>query len=140
MRVVGQPVDDRDVGVFGELLDDRLGECSDHDRVEVAGQDVGDVPDRLARAEPDLGAGEVDGVRAELLDRELERDARPQRGLLEEQAETAAGEERLVDVALALVLEPVGEVEQGEELLAAPVGDPQKIPSLQALHRVDARC
>ena len=101
-----------------------------HDRVEVAGQDVGDVPDRLAVPEPDLGAGQVDGMAAELLDRELEGNARPQRRLLEQQADAAAGEERFVDVALALVLQPVGEVEDGEQLLAAPVGDPQKIAVL----------
>ena len=64
---------------------------------------------------------------AELLDRELEGNACPQRRLLEQQAETAAGEERFVDVALALVLQAVGEVEDGEQLFAAPVGNPKKI-------------
>ena len=76
---------------------------------------------------------------AELVDGELERDARPQRRLLEEEPDRAPGEEGLVDIALALVLQPVGEVEDGEQLFARPVGDAQVIAALQALHRSDAR-
>ena len=120
--------------MLGELVQQLLGERSNDDRVEVAGQDVGNVPDRLAVPEPDLGAGQVDGMAAELLDRELEGNSRPQRRLLEQQAETAAGEERFVDVALALVLQAVGEVEDGEQLLAAPVGNPQKIAAFERFH------
>ena len=138
MGVVGQAIDDRDVRVFGDLLEDGLGERADDDRVEVAREDVRDVARRLPRAESDLGPGEVDGVSSELLDRKLERHPRPQGWLLEEQADAPGGEERLVGVPLAHVLEAVGEVEHREQLFAAPVRDPQEIPPLQALHRMDA--
>ena len=36
MELVGEPVDDRDVGVLGELVDVGLRERADHDPVEVA--------------------------------------------------------------------------------------------------------
>jgi hypothetical protein len=75
-------------------------------------------------------------VAAELVDGQLERHARPQRRLLEQQPDRAPGEEGLVDVALALVLQPVGEVEDGQELVAGPVGDGQVVaaPSGSAPH------
>src|SRR5260221_4677654 len=60
--------------------------------VHVGAQLVGDAADGLAGAEPPLLRGEIEAGTAELARGDLERDARAQRGLLEQQRHGLAGE------------------------------------------------
>ena len=106
------------VGVLGELLDVRLRERADHDRVEVAREHGRRVLDRLAAAELEVVRGEVEPGAAELRDADLERDARARRRLLEDHPERPAGEERGAPRARCARLQLVGEVEQQLQLLA----------------------
>ena len=75
---------------------------------------------------------------AELGDPDLERDAGARRGLLEDHPERAAGQEVMLLAAALAGLEVVGQVEDGQQLLAAPVGDLGEVSSLQVRHRADA--
>ena len=54
------------------LLDDLVGEGADHDPLHHALEVLGDVVDRLALAEVDLGRRQVDREPAELLDADVE--------------------------------------------------------------------
>ena len=78
-------------------------------------------------------ADEVEARAAELVDPDLERDARSRRGLLEDHPERAAGEEVVLLARLLSTLELVGQVEHLEQLVAAPVGDAGEGPPLQAV-------
>ena len=138
MLLVREAVDHGDRGVLGELVHVGLREGSDHDRVQVARQDVGRVADRLAPPELEVGCREMERRAAELGHSDLERDARPGRRLLEDQPDGAAGEEvgRLALGARRLQL--VGEVEDLLELIASPRPDRREIPALEACrHGVD---
>ena len=128
MRAVGQAVDDGDGRVGRELLDIGLGERPDHDRVEVAREDDGRVLDRLAAPELQVAGREVEAGAAELVDPDLERDARSRRGLLEDHPERSAGEEVVLLARLLPTLEVVGQVEHLEQLVAAPVRDAGERP------------
>ena len=79
--------------MLGELLDVLLREGADHDRVEVAVEDVRRVLDRLAAPQLEVARGQVEAGASELVDPDLERDARPRRGLLEDHPERSSGEE-----------------------------------------------
>src|SRR5262249_7666412 len=131
MRTVGEAVDDGDRRVRRELLDVGLRERADHDRVEVTGEHDRGVLDRLAAAELEIARREVETRPAELVDPDLEGDAGPGRGLLEDHPERAAGEEPGLLAGALLPRQVVGEVEHLEQLLGAPVRDPGERPALQ---------
>ena len=137
MRVVRQPVDHRNFGVLGELLDVLLGEGADHDRVQVALQHVRRVLDRLAAPELKVAGRQVEPVAAELDDADLERDTGARRRLLEDHAERAAGEELVRLAPLAELLELVREIEGGLQLLGVPGADADEVPSLEVLSDLD---
>ncbi len=94
------------VGVPGQLLDGRVRERPDGQGVDVLADHPGEVGDALADAQADVLAAEEDRVAAQLGDRRLEADAGPQRGLLEDQAERPARQERRPAPALVVALEP----------------------------------
>ena len=73
VEVVGQAVDDRHVGVLGELVDVRLAVRPDEDRVEIPREDHGRVLDRLRRAEVQLAEAEVERSPSEVAHAGLER-------------------------------------------------------------------
>ena len=137
MGVIGQPVDHRDVGVLGELLDVLLREGPDHDRVQVALEHVRRVLDRLAAPELEVVRGEVEPVAAELDDADLERDPGARRRLLEDHPERPAREELVRLALLAELLELVCEVERGLQLLGVPGADPDEVPSFEVLCDLD---
>ena len=74
MQQIGQPVDDRNRCVAGQLLDVGMIVGADHDAVEIAGQHPGGVADRLAPAQLDVARGEEERVPAELERADLEGD------------------------------------------------------------------
>ena len=116
----------------GELLDVVLREGADHQAVEVAREHRRGVAQRLAAAELQVRRGQVEPVAAELRDPDLERDARPGRGLLKDHPERPAGKELVLLATLLALLEVVGEVENAQQLLAAPVRNSREVPALQA--------
>ena len=120
---VGEPVDDRDLAVAGEVLHVLLGERADHDAVAVPAHHVGGVLDGLADAELDVVGVEEDGLGAQLLDADLEAHARARAGLHEDHRHRAAGEERLRGAPLLRLLERVTEVEQRDDLGGLEVVD-----------------
>src|SRR5207249_7338316 len=88
---------------------------------------------RLAATELEVGRGKVEPGAAELRDPDLEGDARPRRGLLEDHPEGSA-RKKVVLLAPALpLLQVVGQVEHLQKLLATPVGDPREVPALETL-------
>ena len=91
MLAQGQAVDDRDVGLGGELQGDLVRTCPDHDRVDDPLEVAGHVTDALAGAEHGV-VGQVDGVAAELGHPGLEGDPCPQARLLEEHRQRAPGQ------------------------------------------------
>ena len=91
--LVGEGVDDGNAGEAGVLLDDALAEGAHGDDIDVAGEDAGDVLDRLALAEAHLLRCEVEGLAAKVMHADLEADAGSQRRLLEEEGEVLALEQ-----------------------------------------------
>ena len=116
-----------------ERLDVGLLEGTDHDSVEVARKHDGGVLDGLAAAELQIAGRQVEPHAAELVDPDLERDARAGRGLLEDHPERAAGEEVVLLPRFLEALQLVSEVEHLEQLGSAPVGDPGERPALEAV-------
>src|SRR5919204_5542030 len=107
--------------------------------VEVAREHCRGVAERLAAAELQIGGREVERVAAELRDPDLEGDASPRRGLLEDHPEGAAGEKVVLLSPLLPLLEVVREVEHAEQLIAAPVRNPREVPAFEAF-RDDRHC
>src|SRR5215212_2515229 len=133
MGRVGQPVDDRYRRVLGELLHFGLRVRTDHDPVEVAREHDRGVLDGFAAAELKVAGREVEAATAELVDPDLERDTGPRRRLLEDHSERAAGEKVVLLAAPLESLELVGELEDLEEVVAAPVGDARERAPLEAI-------
>ena len=131
VELVGEPVDDGDVGVLGELVDVGLLERADHDPVEVAGEHHRGVLDRLAAAELQVAGGEVEARPAELRDADLEAHARARGRLLEDHPERAALEQPMRHPLALARLQPVGVVEDEHELLGRPVVDAEEVTALQ---------
>jgi hypothetical protein len=135
MGAVREAVDDRDQGVPCELFDVLLGEGPNHDRVEVAGKNGRRVLERLASAKLEVAGREVEAGPSELRDPDLEGDARPRGGLLEDHPQRPAGEQVVLLAPFLLLLELVREVERALELLAGPVRHAREVASLQAVER-----
>ncbi len=95
MREAGQAVDHRHGGVAAPARRTHVVvEDADHDRIDIARQHARGVGDGLAAAELHLGAGQHDGLAAELAHGDVERDARARRGLVEDHRQRLAGERR----------------------------------------------
>ena len=92
MAEVGQAVDDRNRGGARELHDRVVREGADHDALHHALEVPGDVGDGFSLADADLGGGQVNGVPAELIHADVERDARAERRLLENHPERLPAE------------------------------------------------
>jgi hypothetical protein len=72
MAVVGQTVDHRHLGVFGELEQGVVAARPQHDRVDIARQHPRGIGDGFAAAELAVVGAERDHVAAELGYRQLE--------------------------------------------------------------------
>src|SRR5919112_3775397 len=97
---VGEAIYHRYVGGAGELFEVPVVEGADHDGVDVAGQDAARVRGRLALADLDLLRTQVKRVAAELVHPDLEGDAGPIGGLLEDHGERAPAQLRVRDAAV----------------------------------------
>ena len=131
MEVVGEPVDDRDVRGGGELVHVGLREGADHDPVEVAGENGARVLDRLAAPELQVAGREVERGAPQLEHPHLEADARPRRGLLKDHPERPALEVAVLDALALARFQPVGEVEDADQLVRVPVVHAQEVPPLE---------
>ena len=94
MRAPRQPVDHRHGGMLRELEQHVVLEGADHDGVDIPRQHAGGVGDGLAAAELHLLAGQHDGVAAELAHRDVERDPRAGRRLVEDHRQHFSGDRR----------------------------------------------
>ena len=131
VELVREAVDDRDVGVLGELVHVGLRERPDHDRVQVAREHDRGVLDRLPTPELQVAGPEVEPGAAELRDPDLEAHARPRGRLVEDHAEAPAVEEPVRHTLALPRLEALGVVEDEHELVALPVVDPEEVASFQ---------
>ena len=127
-----QPVDDRDVGLRGQLEGDLVRPGPDHDAVDEAVEVARHVADALAGPEHDV-MGEVDRVTAELGHPGLERHARAQARLLEEhgQRPTRQRRQRVAPRRPELRLQPRRRLEDPPDLSRRQVGHAQQIPPAQ---------
>ena len=89
--VLGQGVDDRHGGVFGQAGHVRMEEDAGDDNVDVAAQNARGIDDALTFAELDLGSRQVHGVAAELEHRHFERHAGAQGWFLEDERGCLSG-------------------------------------------------
>ena len=130
MLVVRQRIDDRDRGLGGKLLHDRVRERPDDDPVDPAVEVARDVRDALADAEADVARRKVDRVAAELAHAGLERHPRPQARLLEQHRQRLARQRRplVPPQPPVLVLQRRGPLEDELDLVARQVRDRQEIP------------
>ena len=131
VELVREPVDDRDVGVLGELVHVRLRERPDHDPVEVARKHDRGVLDRLPAAELQVAGGEVEPGAAELGDPDLEAHPRPRGRLLEDHPEAPALEEPVRHPLALPGLEPLRVVENEQELVRLPVVHAEEVAAFQ---------
>ena len=82
-------------GVLRQLGDEIVLEGADHDRIDEARHHPRGVGNRFAAAELHLLPGQRDDIAAELLHRDLERDPRAGRWLVEDHRQRLAGERML---------------------------------------------
>ena len=116
VELVGQAVPDRHAGELGELVDDLLAVAAVLDRVVDPAEHAGRVLHRLLVADLGPARAEVGHVRALVVRRDLERDARPGRGLLEDDRDVLAVQARLLVAAVLRPLQVAGQVEQEADL------------------------
>ena len=90
---LGQPVDDRDAGLGGELDGHVVRPRPEDDGIDEPLQVAGHVVDALAGAQDGI-VGQVDGVPAELGHPRLEAHPGPEAGLLEEHRQRPPGKAR----------------------------------------------
>ena len=90
MGAASEPVDHRHGRMGGELDKRRVRPGAEHDHIDIARQHAGSIGDGLAAAELHVLRIEHDGGPAELVHGDLEGDARPGRGLLEDHGEHGA--------------------------------------------------
>jgi len=143
MRRVAKRVDHRNRRVTGKLLDVGVREGSNRDRVDVTAEHHGGVADRLAAAQLEVVGAQVQRRPAEVRHADLEGDAGPRRGLLEDHPERAAGQDAMLLTRLLGPLQLVGEVEEDADLLRVPVPHGSETAALQLLGDLDhrrARC
>jgi hypothetical protein len=119
VKVVGQPVDHRDLGETGQLLDQLVAEGATHRAVDPALEVARHVLDALAHADLAVARRVVDGVTAELRHPGLEGHAGAQRRLLEVHEQRAPGERRCI--VLGIRLDLVGQLQRAAELLRVEV-------------------
>ena len=127
MLLVGERVHDRDRRGLRPFLELRLRERANRDRVEIRREHACRVGERLAARELQLLGLERDRRAAELCDRNRERDARARRRLLEQQAERASRQPRLVAVELELGCE----VEHRFRLGGREIGGAQEVATCE---------
>ena len=103
--VIGKAVDDRNRTVLCKIYDVLVGEGSDHDTVNHAGQYVSCVMDGFATSDLDIVAGKEESVAAELVHADLEGDTCSCRRLGKDHAESLAGKDRMRDARFGLRLQ-----------------------------------
>ena len=130
MLFVGQRVDDvKTRRRRGKLLEQLLRKGPDHDGIDPALEIAGDVGDRFAASQGDVGL-ERHEVAAELAHADLERRPRAQRRLVEEHRDVAAIERvggRRVAAERAVRFEARRQLETALEIGRVEVEDGQKV-------------
>ena len=117
MEEIGQGIDDRNVGILGELLHLLMLEGADHHAVEIAREDASRILDRLAAPDLQVAVREEECLPAKLKHARLKGNARPRRGFLEDHAERLARENAVLYARLLHRLEFFGKSENRLDLL-----------------------
>ncbi|VTR64230.1 hypothetical protein DESC_150044 [Desulfosarcina cetonica] len=125
--VVGQAVDYRHAGIFGQLEHVGVVEKPGHDHVVIAGDHPGDVLDRLALADGNVRRSQVKGMAAHAEKAGLEGDARACRGFGKDHGHAVILEGLVVFTPLETCLDLLGQGEGGVNLIGAEIGNMQKI-------------
>ena len=129
MLEFGERVDHRRLRELGQLLDVAMPEQPGHDHRSPARQVGGDILDRRALAQADVGLRQIHGVAAQLLNRRFERHAGAKRRLLEYERDRAVfhrADRGRRDVPALFQVR--GEVEHLADLRIAQVVDGQNVP------------
>src|SRR5215213_7555010 len=127
MVEVGKAVYDGHLGCISELLDLLVGEGTHHYGVYVAGEDTARIRGGLALAHLYLLRQEVEGVAAQLVHADLERDAGAVGGFLEDHRERSAAQGTVGDVGLLECLYLESFVEDELRLLRGELGQSQAV-------------
>src|SRR5688572_4314068 len=137
MKQVGEAVEDGDRGEAGQLLGAIVAKGAHHDRMAIAGQHPGGVPDRLAPAQLRVPLAQHHRVSAQLVDPDLEAGPRARRGLLEDhpQHPPRAGGVCLPDRAQEAEL--LGALDEGLDLAVRQVPEAEEVAL--ARHHPSAR-
>ena len=122
---ISERVDDRDLH-RGRQLDARLvGVGPDHRGVDPPLEILSRVVNSFALSEADVGLGEVDRMRPELVDADFEGHVRPQ-GLLLENHRDAFALEHPGEIS-RVFLDFARNIEDLEQVVARPVGNAKKV-------------
>ncbi len=116
---VGEAVDDRHARGCTHRVEPLLGEGAEDGGVDVAAEHMGGVLDRFAPRHLRVLREDGERLRSQLVDADLEGQARARRGLLEDDGDGLADEGSLVRAPGRL--ERVGAVQDRHELVAADV-------------------
>ena len=123
MGVVGQGVYDRNVAVFGELLDEFLFEAANDESIDPAGKARGYVMDAFTLAETDRIRCEQNGGTAELVNADLESRNRAERRFLKEHANRLTVESIRELSIVDFFFQAHSNVDRFEDAFLAPVGE-----------------
>ena len=128
----GQPVDDRDVGLRGQLDRHFVRSCPNHDAVDEPVKVMRNVTDTLARAKHDV-VGQVDRMPTKLGHARLKGDPRAQAGLLEEHRQGPSSQRRdgMTTRRTEFGLESCGRLEQMNDLRRRQVRHAQQVAAVE---------
>ena len=87
---IREPIDDGNAGIFRHFFHGFVAECTDHDSLDHAFQIFGDIAHSLSLAEVYLSLGQTQGKSSQLMNADIEGDARPERGLFKNHGERFA--------------------------------------------------
>ena len=104
VTVVAQTIDDRHRRPLRQLLDFLVRIHARHDALHHAGEHARNIGDAFAFAQADFLRSHHDGVPAQMVHANLERDARAQRGLLKEHAQGLARQQGTVAASAPFAL------------------------------------
>ncbi len=111
MAEIAQAVDHRHRGPFGQFNHMFVLENARHHRLNVAGEDAGNIRNRFAFAQTDFRRGKIERITTHMAHGHIERDTRPQAGFLENQGQHLALEQGFIPAREVLLFQADGQVE-----------------------------
>ena len=121
MAEVCQTVNDRDRAVLCQIFHFFLLKGTDHDAVQIAGQNAGSILHRFASADLQIICGQEQRVSAQLVHAGFKRNTGTGRCLLEDHAQRLAFQMRVGNAVLQLVFQLIGKIQNLNDLFGAQV-------------------